>query len=118
MTVTVQCFAQVKCSVVTLDSVRPYSGLQHPDGGPFNVTRVRWSETTTLLIPPTNRVHAAGAKEGTVGSVGTAFYTAWLDVASEGLTISKVTGNHLSMVQQPHVQQVALKLTAFTSASA
>ena len=74
----------------------------------------------TLFIRPTDRVHATGAaagKEGAVGSVGTAFYTAWLDVASEGLTVSKVSGNHLSMMMQPHVQQVANKVSAFTAAT-
>ena len=81
------------------------------------VDRQRCDEVEgTLFIRPTDRVHTeAGAGEG-VGSVGTSFYTAWLDVASEGLTVSKVSGNHLSMMMPPHVQQVASKVAAFTTA--
>ena len=71
----------------------------------------------TLFIRPTDRVHADTGKTDGVGSVGTAFYTAWLDVASEGLTVSKVSGNHLSMMMQPHVQQVASKVAAFTTSA-
>ena len=93
--------------------MREYSWPQ-----PNALDRQRCDEVEgTLFVRPTDRVQTDSGKGEGMGSVGTAFYTAWLDVSSEGLTVSKVTGNHLSMMMPPHVQQVANKVAAFTTAA-
>ena len=47
---------------------------------------------------------------------GGGFYSSWLEVVTDGLTVSKVRGSHVSMMQQPNVQHVANKVRAFTRA--
>ena len=54
--------------------------------------------------------------EGTgEGGEGVKFWQSWVDVVEAGLTVSKVRGSHLSMMQPPHVEHVAGRVKAFTA---
>ena len=70
-----------------------------------------------LFVRPSERVKGTGEGGGGQGAVGVAFYQGWVEAMASGLTVTKVQGNHLSMMQPPHVQAVASKVKRFTALS-
>ena len=68
-----------------------------------------------LFVRPTDKVKAGEGEDAAQGAVGTGFYQGWVEAMAEGLTVTKVQGNHLTMMQPPHVQAVASKIRHFTA---